>query len=224
MYDWGLPPHMAIDNQIHSDIPPPRDRIVAAAERIFAAKGLHGAGLREIAREANVNVNLINWHFKNKDQLYIKIFEIRGIQINGMRQALLEKAEQLYAPGALPVREIIRAFIHPFFELSVLDPEIWTIVARSYMREMGTDVWRAVNAKSIAPTIAKFTEALHRSLPSAKRSEIIFILGLAIQSSMMAADQDEASIVGENLAAELEPGLLEERIIEALTAAAVRFA
>lgn len=202
----------------------PRDRIIVAAERLFAAKGLHGAGLREIAREASVNVNLINWHFKNKDELYVRIHEARAAQINAVRQRLLDEANARAAPQPPSVRDILYAFVHPFFELKAADADVWVAFIRSYMREVGTDVWRAVNAGSLAPAIAQFTEVLHRSLPAARRADIVFILGMAIHAAMMAADPDEASMVGENLAGDLDTERLETQLIDALTAVAVRFA
>lgn len=201
----------------------PRDRIVAAAERIFAKKGLHGAGLREIAREANVNVNLIGYHFDNKETLYQRVHEARAKLINEMRERSLEELDHKYSPGSPPVEQIIRAFIHPFFVLKAMDPEIWVNFTRSYMREIGTDVWREVNATSLAPAIRRFTTVLHRSLPTASRSDILFVLGLAIHGAFMAAEPDEAAMVGEGLAADLSPEYLEERLVRSLTVTAQQY-
>ncbi|MBP8672361.1 MAG: TetR/AcrR family transcriptional regulator [Sphingomonadaceae bacterium] len=201
----------------------PRDRIILAAEKLFAAKGLHGAGLREIAREANVNVNLIGYHFSNKETLYRHVHETRAKHINTMREQALEALDRTYAPGLPPVEQIIRAFIHPFFVLKSENPDIWVAFIRTYFREIGTDVWREVNATTLAPAIRRFTDVLHRSLPTTERSDILFVLGLAIHGAVMAADADEAAIVGEGLAADLTPDELEERLVRALTIIAQQY-
>lgn len=207
----------------NKDQPSPRERIIVAAERLFASKGLHGAGLREIAREAGVNVNLIGYHFNTKEELYVEVHHTRATQFNMLRETLLEELHQQYAAGTPPVSAVIRAFIHPFFELKAADPEVWTNFVRAYMREMGTEIWRVVNEKSLAPIMRRFVTVLHRSLPAAKRSDIIFILGMAIHSSVMATDADEAAIVGKGLADDLSPDQLEDRLVRSLTAAALQF-
>lgn len=201
-----------------------RERIISAAERLFANKGLHGAGLREIAREAGVNVNLINWHFKSKDALYVQVHELRANEINAMRRDLLAQANERSEPKPPPVREIIYAFIHPFFALRATEPEVWINFARAYMRETGTAIWQEVNARVLSPVLDLFTEVLQKSLPAARRSDLIFILGMAIHVSAMAADPDEASIVGERLAVDRDAANLEAQLVDALTAAATRFA
>ena len=147
-----------------------RELIISAAERLFANKGLHGAGLREIAREAGVNVNLINWHFKSKEALYIQVHELRATEINEMRRDLLAQANERSKPKPPAVREIIYAFIHPFFALKATDPEVWINFARAYLRETGTTIWQEVNARVLSPVLDLFTEELQGSLPAAGAS------------------------------------------------------
>jgi len=201
----------------------PRDRIIFAAEKLFASKGLHGAGLREIAREANVNVNLIGYHFENKENLYRRVHETRARQINKMREQALAELDRRYPDAPPPVEEVIRAFVHPFFILKSIDPEVWVAFIRTYFREIGTEVWREVTAATLAPAVRRFADILHRSLPTSKRSDILFVLGLAIHGAMMSADADEAAMVGEGLVDDQSPDQLEERLIRALTSVAQQY-
>jgi AcrR family transcriptional regulator len=45
-------------------------KILQVAHKLFAEKGKNGVAIREIAKEADVNVAAINYHFGNKDSLY----------------------------------------------------------------------------------------------------------------------------------------------------------
>jgi AcrR family transcriptional regulator len=52
-----------------------RKRILAVAEKLFSAGGFHATSVDQIARTAGVNKALIYYHFKNKDDLILKLFE-----------------------------------------------------------------------------------------------------------------------------------------------------
>ena len=47
-----------------------RDRILANAGRLFAARGYSGVSMRDLARAAKVNLGAINYHFGGKAALY----------------------------------------------------------------------------------------------------------------------------------------------------------
>lgn len=47
-----------------------RDIIMRAAERLFAARGLDGVSIRDITREADVDIALLNYHFGTKEGLF----------------------------------------------------------------------------------------------------------------------------------------------------------
>ena len=47
-----------------------KESIMAVAMRLFAEKGLKLVTVREICKAANVNVALVNYHFRNKSGLY----------------------------------------------------------------------------------------------------------------------------------------------------------
>lgn len=52
-----------------------RDALLDAATQVFARDGFHAVSLREIAQVAGVNQALIGYHFRNKEGLYLAVFE-----------------------------------------------------------------------------------------------------------------------------------------------------
>ena len=52
-----------------------RERLLAAAEKVFAEKGYDGAKLADIAEEACVSVGAVYFRFKDKDALFLAIAE-----------------------------------------------------------------------------------------------------------------------------------------------------
>jgi AcrR family transcriptional regulator len=51
---------------------PTRQRLLDAAEQVFADKGFKAASVRDICRLAGANVAAVNYHFGNKERLYIE--------------------------------------------------------------------------------------------------------------------------------------------------------
>lgn len=47
-----------------------QEKILKAAKTVFFQKGYDGTRTRDIATEANVNLAMLNYHFKSKEQLY----------------------------------------------------------------------------------------------------------------------------------------------------------
>jgi AcrR family transcriptional regulator len=52
-----------------------RTRIVAAAVRVFAERGYHGATMQDVVREAGLSIGAIYTYFKGKDELFLAACE-----------------------------------------------------------------------------------------------------------------------------------------------------
>ncbi len=50
-----------------------RERILKVATDLFAEHGFDGASVREIAKQAKVNLAAVNYHFSNKQNLYHEV-------------------------------------------------------------------------------------------------------------------------------------------------------
>lgn len=52
-----------------------RENIIASAIPLFAAKGLNGVGVRELAGAADVNLSMISYYFGGKEGLYAAVLK-----------------------------------------------------------------------------------------------------------------------------------------------------
>lgn len=50
-----------------------KENILNAAKKVFAEHGFRDATIRQICSAANVNVAMVNYHFKNKEALYAEV-------------------------------------------------------------------------------------------------------------------------------------------------------
>lgn len=74
-----------------------RDALLDAATLVFARAGFGPANLREIAEAAEVNPALIGYHFRNKEGLYLAVFERMVAQMRGLLDPALAQIDQLLA-------------------------------------------------------------------------------------------------------------------------------
>lgn len=88
-----------------------RARIVRAAERLFAARGLNGVSLREINRAAGQsNTGAVQYHFGDRDGLIRAVIEKHRKDTEPRRHALLDQYE---AAGVDDLRVLAAALVLP---------------------------------------------------------------------------------------------------------------
>jgi len=87
-----------------------KDRILDAAERLFALHGFAGTSLRQITGLAEVNSAAVNYHFGSKEMLINEVFRRRMDIMSAQRLARLANARTAQ-PLALEV--VLAAFIEP---------------------------------------------------------------------------------------------------------------
>ena len=51
--------------------------ILQVAEKLFAENGYNGTSVRQICKEANVNISMISYYFGSKEELYLSIFKVK---------------------------------------------------------------------------------------------------------------------------------------------------
>ena len=59
---------------------PTRERILETAGQMFAERGRHNVTVREIVQAAGVNQAAINYHFRDKDSLYMEVLS-HGVEV-----------------------------------------------------------------------------------------------------------------------------------------------
>ena len=110
-----------------------RERILSAAERVFARRGFFASRVSEIAKDAGVADGTIYLYFKSKDDLLISLFENRMKQVNATLRTAI--ASETTTNGRL------RAFIKTYLQLIHDEPaaaEVITIELRQsnkFMKE-----------------------------------------------------------------------------------------
>lgn len=93
-----------------------RERILDAAERVFARSGFYQSRVSEIARDAGVADGTIYLYFKSKDDLLISLFESRMERVN---RQMAVAAAQVETPT-----EQLLAIVRTHLEMVRTNPEL----------------------------------------------------------------------------------------------------
>ncbi|HEX3936954.1 MAG TPA: CerR family C-terminal domain-containing protein [Xanthobacteraceae bacterium] len=144
-----------------------RERIMKAAERLFAERGYDGTSIRAIVAKARVNQAAINYHFEGKDGLYREVLRaaFRAMTEDQLAHAAETKAmsreEALYA--------FLRRQLHPLMGRDEYSRHMrifnWETVRP-------TPVFRALLSEEAAPFMGLAADLIARFMPGADRRTI----------------------------------------------------
>src|ERR1700689_2204656 len=109
----------------HARHPATVERIVSAAEEIFAERGLAGARTGAIARAARVNQALLYYYFQSKEELHRFTLEMLFSQLRAQAAAALERPA--------PPGERLRGYINAYFDFVAAHPNYPRLVERELM-------------------------------------------------------------------------------------------
>jgi len=163
-----------------------RQRLILAALKLYAEKGVEAVSLRMINREAGMrNNSAMHYHFGSK----LLLQEAMVAFIQGWFEEAREEAicaiEQRSAVGDVPVRDVLEAFMVPYMEL--LTQEVWGEDALRFLARMeleASDEMRTILNNSAACSFARFLSVLEKALPQLERVTIFRRLCFFVASIM----------------------------------------
>jgi AcrR family transcriptional regulator len=152
------------------------ERLLDAAERLFAERGVDAVSVRAVNAAAGANVAAVHYHFGSKDALVEAVLRRRMDRLGARRLAMLAALPTDEPPA---VRAVVEALVDPLAEL-VADP---SGSGRAYLRVIATlqgggPDSRALVRTAFAPQFVPFDDALARALPALSDSVRHFRLGL----------------------------------------------
>jgi AcrR family transcriptional regulator len=152
---------------------PGKDRILDAAERLFARHGFYGVSVRDITKAADVDVALVSYHFGGKRELFAAVFQRRAEELNPERLAMLENVRRSALPGTPTLEQIVYAFTYPLLERSARGGPGWKSYFALLAQVNNSPEWGPVlMTKHFDPLVEKFIAVLREALPGCAAREI----------------------------------------------------
>jgi AcrR family transcriptional regulator len=153
-----------------------KQRVLDAAEYLFARDGFRGSSLRTITGRAGVNLAAVNYHFGSKKSLLEEVIKRRILPLNKVRMKRLETVRDAARSRAHPpdIKDVLAAFIEPTMLFRESQPgahDCITFIGRS-LADPDDTVRKAFQAV-INPMARFLFKAVCEALPGVSR-EILF--------------------------------------------------
>ncbi len=159
--------------------------ILNAAERCFGESGFDGVSLRAITEVAGVDLALVNYHFRSKENLLREVIARRARVVHEERVRALELARQRAGTRSPSVEAIVTAFLEPLLRrLAGGDPG-WRHYGSLISQLDVLPKFVALAGDVLDPTALHFINALRLALPKTPQRSIywgyMFLIGSMVQ-------------------------------------------
>lgn len=150
-----------------------KERLLDAAEEVFADKGFAAASVRDICKRAGVNIAAVNYYFRDKERLYVEA-------VKYAHRSCTEGATLTEWPAELPALEKLRIFIGTLVHRMVQIPKPASM--QLMMRELvlPTPACAEVVREYIRPMAAALMQILGDLLPAGTPAEKRWMTGFSI--------------------------------------------
>lgn len=151
-----------------------KDRILGAAEELFAQHGFAGTSLRQVTSHADVNIAAVNYHFGSKENLVNEVFRRRMDEMTTSRLLQLEQARR-DSPGNLAA--VLAAFVEPALAMAQdrqSGGAFVRVIARAYAEK--NDNLRKFLSDHYGHVLREFGKAIAACVPGLSKEELYWRL------------------------------------------------
>ncbi|MCB1675260.1 MAG: TetR family transcriptional regulator [Halioglobus sp.] len=154
---------------------PKSEKILDAAEKLFALHGYDGVTLRQIAKTAGVDVALANYHFGRKLALFSAVFERRAAHLNESRLSALRACQASAGESGPSVEQIIEAFLRPLELAQETGDAGWQHYLALVAYINNSPYWgQRMMSRLFDELVLEFIDALRKALPGAADRDLFW--------------------------------------------------
>jgi AcrR family transcriptional regulator len=153
---------------------PTKERILDTAEVLFAQRGYQAVSIREITACADCNLAAVNYHFGNKQNLYVEVFRCRWVPRAKRVQESFK--ESLAGQNNFSATAIVRSLARAFLEGPLSDEERLRH-SQLMTREMAqpTEAFNHVAERAMGPFFKELADNLRSVLPQGLEEERLLL-------------------------------------------------
>jgi AcrR family transcriptional regulator len=171
-----------------------KNKILDAADVLFADKGFNGTSLREITSQANVNLAAVNYHFGSKKELIKAVMSRYMDELSPqLESALLLLCENKIQPS---LHDVFSAFVEPLINLNTFKDNgtstFLQLLGRGYTDSQGFLRWFLTT--QYPNVFTHFTKAIKIAYPELSAEEMFWRLHFTMGTIVFTMSSTEALI------------------------------
>ncbi|RUO32117.1 TetR family transcriptional regulator [Aliidiomarina sedimenti] len=168
-----------------------KDKILNAAERLFADQGFELTSLRQITGAADVNLASVNYHFGSKKALIQAVMERYHAQF---MPELDERLKTLEGQGINSTEEVLSCFVGPLLSLQRINPlgtEIYlSLLGHAYSEIQGH--LRRFTMQNFGHVVQRFFHCIQQANPHLSVATLFWRLHFTLGATVFAQVSGQA--------------------------------
>ena len=149
------------------------ERILDAAEELFAKHGIYGVTMREIAELADVDTALLHYYFESKRGVFDAVFARRADVLISERMREMDRYEA-ENKGRYELEPVVAAYLRPVFSLIRQGGQGW----RNFFGFIGNLTSAPelveISTQKFDPAVKRFIAMLRKALPDAEEADLFW--------------------------------------------------
>lgn len=152
--------------------------LLETGSRMFGSYGYHGVSVRQLVKEAGVNLSTVNYHFGSKAGLYQAIFDVIVEKRDRIFPTVEVITERLSEAGDDPVRrtECVLWYMRTLVRGMIGDPDhIWPAFMISREMAQPTELFPVLQERFFDPSFESLHTFVGGILPHVSNEETIIV-------------------------------------------------
>src|SRR6185437_5869115 len=147
------------------------ERILDAAEELFAKHGIYGVTMREIAELADVDTALLHYYFESKRGVFDAVFARRADILNAERMREMDRYEAENA-GHYELESIIACYLRPMFMLNRQGGQGWRNFCAFVGNLSSAPELAEIFAAKFDPVLKRLIGLLREAMPEVAEADL----------------------------------------------------
>jgi AcrR family transcriptional regulator len=157
-----------------------RERILDAAEELFAEHGFYGTSMRDVADAIECGIALVAYHFGTKDVLFSTVVKRRAAYMAHARVLALDTALTKASGKPVSVEDLVSGYVWPFVERSAAGGKGWKNYSLFVARHANSPEFSKVISEHYDPIARQYLNELQRALPKVSHKDLYYAFSFMV--------------------------------------------